>query len=106
VENPEVTRLRPGHSQASLPELLIEAYLDGNPELKGNNNSEGLDTQGIFIKMSFDPDMAPYYQAFIEAEDVITVRELSRPRRPLTGHREPGRAGQRNVRRHYASLAI
>jgi len=61
------------HSQASLPALLIEAYLDGNAELKGNNNTEGIDTQGIFIKMSFDPDMGVHYQAFIEAEDVITV---------------------------------
>lgn len=60
-------------AQTSLPELLIEAYLEGDPELKGANNCEGADTQGISLKMLFNPDLAPYYAPFIASGDVLTV---------------------------------
>ncbi len=61
-------------SQDKLPEILIEASLDGNPDLRGNNNSEKLDTQGIFVKIYFDPDLADSYEAFIADPDkVITL---------------------------------
>jgi len=67
------TYLKGDKSQTSLPELLIEAYLDGDPELKGTNNSEGADTQGISLKMLFNPDLSPYYEPFIASGDVLTV---------------------------------
>ena len=60
-------------SQDTLPELLIEAYLDGNPELKGHINSDGADVQGVFIRMSLDTDLADDYQAFIASGEVITI---------------------------------
>lgn len=60
-------------AQTSLPELLIEAYLDGDPELKGENNCEDADTQGISLKMLFNPDLAPYYAPFIASGNVLTV---------------------------------
>lgn len=61
-------------SQDKLPEILIEAYLDGNPELKGVNNSEKTDTQGIFVKIYFDPDLTDSYEAFAAKPDkVITL---------------------------------
>lgn len=60
-------------SQTSLPELLIEAYVEGDPELKGNNNSEGADTQGISLKMLFNPDLTPYYAPFATSGKVLTV---------------------------------
>lgn len=60
-------------SQTSLPELLVEAYLDGNCEIQGTNNTDGANTQGIFIKLSFNPEMAPYYAAFISVGNVLTV---------------------------------
>lgn len=53
------------HSQTSLPEMLIEAYLDGNPALKGTNNAEGANTEGISLKVLFDPDLAAAYATFI-----------------------------------------
>ena len=56
-----------------MPELFIEAYLDGNPELKGKINSDGADTEGIFVKMYFDPELAPNYEAFIASGNVLTV---------------------------------
>lgn len=59
--------------QTSLPELLIEVYLDGGPELKGTNNSEGADTQGVSLKMLFNPDLSPYYEPFITSSNVLTV---------------------------------
>ncbi len=67
------TYLKGDKSQISLPELLIEAYLDGDPELRGTNNSEGADTQGISLKMLFNPELSPYYQPFIESGSVLTV---------------------------------
>lgn len=60
-------------SQTSLPELLIEAYVDGEPELKGNNNSERVDTQGIYLKIFFDPDLTDYYAPFAKPGQVLTV---------------------------------
>ena len=67
------TYLKGDKSQTSLPELLIEAYLDGDPELKGTNNSDGADTQGIALKMLFNPDLSSYYEPFIKSGDVLTV---------------------------------
>lgn len=60
-------------AQTSLPELLIEAYLDGDPELKGTNNCDGADTHGISLKMLFNPDFAPHYAPFIASGNVLTV---------------------------------
>ena len=60
-------------SQTSLPELLIEAYVEGDPELKGNNNSLGIDTQGITLKMLFNPDLTAYYAPFATPGKVLTV---------------------------------
>lgn len=52
-------------SQTSLPQLLIEAYLEGNPSLKGTNNTEKENTEGIFLRVLFDTDLAAAYAAFI-----------------------------------------
>jgi len=61
-------------SQDKLPEILIEAFLDGNPELKGDKNSDKTDVQGIFVKIYFDPDLADSYEAFVADPDkVITL---------------------------------
>lgn len=61
-------------SQDTLPEIKIEAFLDGNPELKGDKNSDNADTQGIFVRIYFDPDLADSYEAFIaEPDKVITL---------------------------------
>lgn len=65
--------LKGDKSQISLPELLIEAYLDGDPELKGTNNSEGRDTQGISLRMLFNSDLSQYYEPFIESSNILTV---------------------------------
>jgi putative ATP-dependent endonuclease of OLD family len=61
------------HSQTTLPELLIEAYTDGMPELSGTNNSENIDAEGIFIKIGLDAALTKYYQAFIESAAVLTI---------------------------------
>lgn len=66
------TYLNGDKSQTSLPELLIEAYVDGDPELKGTNNSEGADIQGISLRMSFNSDLSPYYEPFIASGTVLT----------------------------------
>lgn len=60
-------------SQTSLPELLIEAYIEGDSELKGNNNTESTDTQGISLKMLFNPELSPYYEPFVTSGTVLTV---------------------------------
>lgn len=60
-------------SQSSLPELLIEAYVEGYPELKGDNNSEGADAQGIYLKMFFNPDLTAYYATYVASGKILTV---------------------------------
>jgi putative ATP-dependent endonuclease of the OLD family len=61
------------HAQTSLPELLIETYVEGNPELRGYNNSEKEDTEGLLLRMYFDPELVPYYEAFVNSGNVLTV---------------------------------
>jgi hypothetical protein len=53
--------------------LLIEAYVEGNPELRGDNNSEKADSEGLSLRMYFDPELVPYYEAFVKAGNVLTV---------------------------------
>lgn len=60
-------------SQETLPEILIEAYLDGNPNLKGDNNSEKQDTEGLFVRIYFDTDLADAYASFIENPDNVST---------------------------------
>lgn len=52
-------------SQNSLPELLIEAYVEGSPKLRGTNNTDGSDTEGLFVRICFDADLSDSYAAFI-----------------------------------------
>lgn len=67
------TYLSGNKSQDTLPELLIEAYLDGNPNLKGDNNLEERDTEGLFIRIFFDPELANAYASFIENPDNVST---------------------------------
>jgi len=60
-------------SQETLPEILIEAYIDGNPNLKGDNNSETKDTEGIFVRIYFDPELSDSYAAFIKDPEKVTT---------------------------------
>jgi putative ATP-dependent endonuclease of OLD family len=46
----------------SLPEVVIEVFLDGVPEYRGANNSLGEDAQGITFKISFDMDLREKYE--------------------------------------------
>lgn len=58
-------------SQNTLPEILIEIFLEGCTEHKGNNNSEKTDTEGLFVKISFNPELSDSYAAFIENPDEV-----------------------------------
>jgi len=61
-------------AQDKLPEILIEAFLDGNSELKGDKNSDGVDTQGIFVRICFDTELSDSYEAFVlDPSKVITL---------------------------------
>ena len=61
-------------TQDKLPEILIEAYLDGCPEHKGTNNSLSDDREGLFVKLGFDADMGTHYSEFLkENPDLDTI---------------------------------
>ncbi len=61
-------------TQDKLPEILIEAYLDGCPEHKGTNNSLGEDREGLFVRIGFDADMGTHYSEFLkENPDLDTI---------------------------------
>ncbi|MEM1438728.1 MAG: AAA family ATPase [Pseudomonadota bacterium] len=60
-------------SQDTLPEILLEANLDGNPKLRGNNNTEREDSEGIYVRVYFDPDLSEAYSTFIENQDDVTT---------------------------------
>lgn len=60
-------------AQNSLPEIRIEAYLDGDASLKGTNNLDKDDSEGIYIKVFFDIDLADSYSSFIENPEKVTT---------------------------------
>ena len=58
-------------SHETLPQILIEAFLDGNAELQGNNNSAREDTPGLFVRIFFDPELSDTYAEFLKKPDEI-----------------------------------
>lgn len=59
---------------STLPEVVIELFVDGIPEYRGTNNSLAADTQGITLKISFDPDLLAKYDELIkDPKNVRTV---------------------------------
>ena len=61
-------------SQSTLPEILIEAYLDGVPSLRGQNNSLKKDAEGLYVKVSFNEELSDSYLEFIK--DPLRVTTL------------------------------
>lgn len=57
--------------QSSFPEILIEVYLEGDSDLKGNNNTLGSNSPGIFVRVFFDPDLASAYLEYAENPQTI-----------------------------------
>ena len=61
-------------AKEKLPEIIVELFIEGVPEYKGDNNSLGEDTEGISLKIKYDNDLSPQYQNFIEeTDDVKTI---------------------------------
>lgn len=60
-------------SQDTLPEIRIEAFLDGNPNLRGDNNSEKEDSEGVVVKIYFDPELADSYATFISDPKTVST---------------------------------
>jgi len=60
-------------SQDTLPEILIEAYIDGSPNLRGTNNSKKEDTEGLFVHVYFDTDLSDSYATFIKDPEKVTT---------------------------------
>ena len=65
--------LKSDKTQDKLPEILIEVYLDGVADHKGDGNSSRTDAQGLVVKVLFDVDLASSYRAFIEDPDKVTT---------------------------------
>ncbi|MDD0967736.1 MULTISPECIES: ATP-dependent nuclease [Pseudomonas] len=55
-----------------MPELVIEAFIEGIPEYKGTNNSLGVDAQGIMVRAYFDPDYDAVYRDYLASKARIT----------------------------------
>lgn len=58
----------------TLPEVLIEVFVDGIPDYRGTNNSLGEDAQGISLMISFDLDLLAKYDELIK--DPANVRSV------------------------------
>lgn len=52
-------------TQDKLPEILIEAYIEGAPEHKGNKNSLGVDCEGLFVRICFNEELGDAYTKFL-----------------------------------------
>lgn len=58
-------------AQTDLPEIRIEAYIDGCSDHKGTNNLLGEDTEGFFVRIFFNDELAPAYQEFVKDPDRV-----------------------------------
>lgn len=58
----------------TLPEVLIEVFVDGIPDYRGTNNSLGEDAQGISLMIAFDLDLLAKYDELIK--DPANVRSV------------------------------
>jgi putative ATP-dependent endonuclease of OLD family len=59
-------------SAEHLPKLVIEAYIDGVPDYRGSNNSQGADAQGVLVQACFDPALAEVYDVRRQANPKFT----------------------------------
>lgn len=55
-----------------MPELVIEAFIEGIPEYRGTNNSLGADAQGIMMRAHFDSDYDAVYRDYLASEARIS----------------------------------
>lgn len=55
-----------------LPNLIIEAYIEGVPEYRGSNNSQKVDAQGVIVKACFDPSLEAVYECHLLTKPSIT----------------------------------
>ena len=60
-------------AQDKLPEILIEAYLTGCPDHRGNKNHEGRDAEGVFVRIFFNEELASSYAEFISEPDRVST---------------------------------
>lgn len=58
----------------TLPDVVIELFVDGIPEYRGTHNSHNDDTQGITLKIAFDQDLLAKYDELVkDPKNVRTV---------------------------------
>lgn len=55
-----------------LPNLIIEAYIEGVPEYRGSNNSLKADAQGLVVQACFDPSLEAVYESHLLTKPNIT----------------------------------
>src|SRR5471030_2357615 len=55
-----------------LPNLVIEAYIDGVPEYRGANNSLKVDAQGVVVQACFDASLEAVYESHLLTKPNIT----------------------------------
>jgi putative ATP-dependent endonuclease of the OLD family len=55
-----------------LPDLIIEAYIDGVPDYRGANNSLKEDAEGVVVQACFDASLAPVYESYLLTKPNIT----------------------------------
>lgn len=67
-------------SSENLPEILVEAYFDNledfaaETKLRGNVNSDSVNSAGVSLKIAFDPELTASYEAFIRTNpSLITL---------------------------------
>lgn len=55
-----------------LPDLIIEAYIDGVPDYRGANNSLKTDAEGVVVKACFDKSLEAVYENYLLTSPKIT----------------------------------
>jgi len=66
--------LQSDFSIGTLPEILIEMYLEDCPEYRGKNNSLNKEADGVYIRVCFDDELTKTYNDFIS--DGITLQSI------------------------------
>ncbi|WP_409260004.1 ATP-dependent nuclease [Pseudomonas sp. KCJK8806] len=59
-------------SAKHLPNLVIEAFIDGVPDYRGANNFQKLDAQGVTVRACFDVTLEDVYADYLKTNPTIT----------------------------------
>ena len=69
-----IAEVNKGEEMPQLPEIYIEVHLsDDNSKFRGNDNLDGVDSCGLYIRVDFNDDFKGEYEELIKNKEIKTL---------------------------------